>query len=278
MGSDSGDPPDPSSDAAGLNRRKLFFHDGATGLRQSSIQLQFKPNHPEWSPDGTMIAVTRVGNEATTTQKPTRGSIELLRRQGTTWSAPVGIVPQASMFNRYNPNFVPDSSFFFFSESACPGGNWDHEECDADADRNAKTWAVRPQAGATPILLARASSPGVGDGVATQVGDTFPRSAPFQTVHRSGKLFWFTVARRSIGLRDRDVDEVALLLWMFAVDPAKVLAGEDGSYPGFFLPFQDLATSNHIAQWTQRIVGGSQPPPTPVPPRPPAPPPPSVPK
>jgi hypothetical protein len=40
---------------------------------------------------------------------------------------------------------------------------------------------------------------------------------------------------------------------MFAIDPDKVLAGEDGSYAPFFLPFQDLTTSNHIAEWTQHI-------------------------
>ena len=59
---------------------------------------------------------------------------------------------------------------------------------------------------------------------------------------------------------------------MFAVDPAKILAGQDGSYTAFFLPFQDPTTSNHIAQWTQKIIGANPAPPAPSPP-PPAPPP-----
>jgi hypothetical protein len=59
---------------------------------------------------------------------------------------------------------------------------------------------------------------------------------------------------------------------MFAVDPAAILAGKDGSYPGFYLPFQDLKTSNHIAQWTQKIVSDNPPPPpAPAPPPPPPP-------
>jgi hypothetical protein len=62
------------------------------------------------------------------------------------------------------------------------------------------------------------------------------------------------------------------LLWMVALDPARVKAGEDGSYPAFFLPFQDLLTSNHMAQWTERIVSDAPPPIAPTPP-PPAPPP-----
>jgi hypothetical protein len=61
---------------------------------------------------------------------------------------------------------------------------------------------------------------------------------------------------------------------MFAVDGAKVLAGQDGSFPAFFLPFQDFATSNHLAQWTERIVGSTQPPA----PKPPVPPPPPIPR
>jgi hypothetical protein len=59
---------------------------------------------------------------------------------------------------------------------------------------------------------------------------------------------------------------------MFALEPSAVAAGTDGSYPGFFLPFQDLSTSNHMAQWTERLVSADPPPPAPTPP-PPAPPP-----
>jgi hypothetical protein len=45
------------------------------------------------------------------------------------------------------------------------------------------------------------------------------------------------------------------------------MAGQDGSYPGFFLPFQDLLTSNHMATWTQKYVSDNPPgePPTPPP-------------
>jgi hypothetical protein len=92
-------------------------------------------------------------------------------------------------------------------------------------------------------------------------------------VQGAGKLFWFTVASlRQPGLRRKDWQGAQQQLWMFAVDPAKVLAGQDGSYKSFFLPFQDAKTSNHIAQWTQQIASTNPPPPPPAPP-PPAPPP-----
>ena len=250
-----------SPDAATLHT--LNFHDGTTGLRTSSKALTYKADHPDWSPDGKLIAVTHVGNEGTTTQRPTRGNIDLLTFAGATLGDPQVLVPQVTNKNRYNPNFVPDSSFLLFSESTCTSGNWDGAECDADADPSAKTWAVKPATGATPVLLARASAGGVADGAATNLGDTFPRSTPFQTVHRGGKLFWYTAASsRQVGLRTVGG---AQHLWMFAIDPSKVVAGTDGSYPGFYLPFQDLTTSNHIGQWTEKIVGSSAPPPPPPP-------------
>jgi hypothetical protein len=146
---------------------------------------------------------------------------------------------------------------------------------------------VTPKANATPVHLDNAAAPGVADialvakGTTPTVLDTFPRSTPFQTTQGAGKLFWFTVASlRQPGLRLKNYvasdesfpSQQQQQLWMFAVDPAKILAGQDGSYPAFFLPFQDPTTSNHIAQWTQQIVGATPAPPAPAPP-PPAPPP-----
>ncbi len=260
-------------------KRKLYFHDGTTGLRSSNIDLPFKPDHPEWSPDGKTIAVTRVDDETSTTQMPTKTSLALLAKSGAGWAAPTTLVPYVAGLARYNPNFAPDSSFLYYSESSCALDAADTRDpnspCNADSDPSGTTWVIKPVAGATPIKLAKANKPGVADGTTTNLGDTFPRSAPFQTKHRGGKLYWFTVAtRRTLGLSATSGPQK---LYMFAVDPAKVLAGQDGSYAGFFLPFQNLNTSNHIGQWTEKIVGGSQPPPAPPPTPPPPPPPPATP-
>jgi hypothetical protein len=45
-----------------------------------------------------------------------------------------------------------------------------------------------------------------------------------------------------------------MLIWMVAVEPDKALAGEDPSAAAFAIPYQDLDTSNHIAQWTEKII------------------------
>ena len=161
---------------------------------------------------------------------------------------------------------------------------------------------MAPALGGTPVLLANASKPGIADGSNTSFADTYPRVSPFATRHGTGKLFWVTVgSHRRAGLLNAPFISwpplnSRKLVWMFAVDPAKVLAGQDGSLPAFYLPIQyspadaampdpseteDLRsrglvkTSNHLAQWTARIAS-DPPPPVPQPPPPPPPPPPIV--
>jgi hypothetical protein len=40
---------------------------------------------------------------------------------------------------------------------------------------------------------------------------------------------------------------------MVAFDPAKAAAGQDATFPAFWLPFQDINGGNHIAQWVTSI-------------------------
>jgi hypothetical protein len=258
-----------------LDRNKLWFHDGMTGAIIAGAEklLSFEPDHPCWSPDGTMIAMTHVGSHGTS-QREFSGGVDVATFSNGAWADPFVVIPSlVPGTNSYNPSFVPDSSFFVFSQSTCPVGQENSDQCDSDVvnNLNATTWAARPVASATPVHLDKAGTPGLADNGKTPI-DTFPRSTPFKTAQGSGSLFWFTVAsQRQPGLR-RKTGGTQQLLWMFAVDPAQIMAGQDGSFPGFFLPFQDLSTSNHIAEWTQKIVSAT-PPPAPPPPPPPPPPP-----
>ncbi len=323
----------PQGGNPALTPNNLFFHDGNTGLilPGATKALSFQPDHPAWSPDGTMIAMTHVG-VANTSQMEYLGGIDVATfAPGSVGDAGVALLGDASAalpdggaapdggateagapllsnlgdpvtivpnnvagdeatnvlaVNSYNPSFAPDSSFLVFSQTTCPASVARSALCDSDISSNlsATTWAVRPVPGATPIHLDNAGKPGVADGAGSVILDTFPRSTPFQTQQGTGRLFWFTVASlRAPGLRHKDfrapdegTGQDQQQLWMFAVDPAKILSGVDGSYPAFFLPFQDPTTSNHIAQWTQQIVSSNPsppPPPVPPPPPPPAPPP-----
>lgn len=288
-----------------LSDQLLFFHDGNTGERIDQVELPFVPSHPDWSPRGDSIAVTAIGGTNDQTISFIGGGISLIQRDGDAWlgDEPVTVVAAEAGKNRFNPTFLADGSLLLYSEVDQADYSGDHVDaceegggnrfCNGYSDPGAKTWAVAPEAGAIPVLLARAARPGVADDLyptpqddlgdgdgAHGLMDTFPKPTPFVTQHGGKALGWFTVSsQRRAGLRKffpndsvvGDPDTQALL-WMFAVAPGRVLNGEDGSRPGFFLPFQDLKTSNHMAQWTQRIVS-DEPPPAPTPPPPPPPPP-----
>jgi hypothetical protein len=271
----------------------LYFHDGATGQRLAAetLTLPVEPDHPDWSPDGSMIAFSVVGQH-TNSQKPKGCGLALIRNDGTTWNATPEVLfpPNQADVVRFAPAFVPDSSLLLYNEARCSQDSafGVPDPCDADDDPSAKVWAMQPQAGAKPVLLANASQPGVMDGTNVHFADTFPRIAPSESRHQGKRLLWVTVgSHRRAGLLNYGpgVDVWApfnsrKLIWMFAVDPDRVLAGEDGSYPGFFLPIQYspakaaaptpeeaedsrsrglVKTSNHLAQWTARIVSDPEP-------------------
>jgi len=294
------------SDAGATNL--LYFHDGTTGQRLAAetLTLPVEPDHPDWSPDGSAIAFSVVG-EHTNSQKPKGCGLALIRSDGNSWdTTPEELfAPNQNDVVRYAPAFVPDSSLVLYNEARCSLDTafGVPDPCDADDDPSAKVWAMQPSAGATPVLLANASKPGAMDGANTHFADTFPRIAPTESHHQGKRLYWVTVgSHRRAGLLNYGptVDVWApfksrKLVWMFAVDPDRVLAGEDGSYPGFFLPIQYsparaaaplpdeaedsrslglVKTSNHLAQVTARIVSDPPLEPPDPPPPPPAPPPP----
>jgi hypothetical protein len=66
---------------------------------------------------------------------------------------------------------------------------------------------------------------------------------------------WMTFSsRRNYGLRLQGLTaDAGAQLWMVAFDPAKAAAGQDGSFQAFWLPFQDIDSGNHIAQWVEEV-------------------------
>lgn len=240
-----GNPPDTN----------LRIRNGDTGDVLETIPLGVEPTHPDWSPVGDRIAFTKVTHHQTS-QRPGRGGIAYVSAlAGGGWSAAVDLVPPEDGKNRYYPAYAPDGRALVYCESICANGDIYNGDCDGDADPVAKLWAVSADGGA-PIALARANAPGVRDEGRQDLTNTYPKWAPFVDAKArdgSGRLMWFTFSsRRQYGLRAPT--GTGQLLWMAAVDPDALARGEDGSYPAFALPFQDLSTSNHIAQWTTRIV------------------------
>ena len=250
---------------SGATDFNLMLFDGNTGKRTRSLEgtgTSTSPaNHPDWSLDGQKIAFVRMGVKGTN-QRFGKGSLQMVSQSSTGWSAPVTLVPAVDGKNRYYPAFSPDNTFLLYNESTCPTGTTSGTDCNADSDPSAKLFAVRAQAGATPIELARANAPGKRD-TGANLTSSFPKWAPFlyqRTREPGSKLQWFTFSStRKYGLRNPpagggEENATGTLLWIAAIDPDKVALGQDPSYPALVLPIQDISTSNHIAQWTKAVV------------------------
>lgn len=244
---------------SGATNYNLLLFDGDTGESLGTIDtgstVVDPANHPDWSPDGNRIAFTRMGIKGTN-QRMFKGSIEMVTRQGVGWSEASEIVPNESGKNRYYPSFSPDGDLLIYNESRCNGANETGPECNADMDPTAKLWIVRAEPGSTPVALDAANAPGVADDGEVDLTNSFPKWSPFvfnRDTAQTSRLEWLTFSStRNYGLRSPPGD--GTLIWMVAVEPDKALAGEDPSSAAFAIPYQDLDTSNHIAQWTERII------------------------
>ena len=245
----------------------LMIFDGTTGKVTQTIDLGgLRADHPDWSKN-TMgpetIAFTSVDPTVSVSdQRPARGGIDFVQLDGGTWSAPQVLVPTQSGKNRYYPAISPDGSLVVFNESTCDSGTTSGLSCDADTDPTA-TMFLTPLAanGAAPVLLANANAPGVADAGNTVLTNSYPKWAPFvQKLDEMHQVYWMTFSStRQYGLRappvntfDPDENATGELIWMvgIVVSPGST----DPSFTAFCLPFQDLATANHIAQWAKTFI------------------------
>lgn len=227
----------------------ILLRDGATGAVQSPNPFIASGTMPDWSPDGNAIVYAKVSQASCPFGfcPPSGGpavssaSLEMITRSGPggTWSSPTVLVPFTTG-NNYYPSFSPDGNWIIFNVS--PANNASMDAPDAEV------WVV-PTSGGNAMKLQRAS----------MTGDSWPKWAPTVQAYRGGSLMWFTFSsRRDYGLReiptttdsDGNVKRNAQI-WMAAFNPAEV--GADPSRPAFWLPFQELSSGNHIAQWALRV-------------------------
>lgn len=240
----------------GATNYNLMVFNGTTGVVDETIEAggtKTNPtNHPDWSPTGDRIAFVNVG-VMNTLQMMYNGEIRTVAKSNGAWQPYQVLVPRAPGKNRYYPSFAPDGQMLVFDESTCASGNTGGD-CNGDTDPTATLFAIDGIAGGVPTALTRANAPGVADNGQTSLTNSFPKWNPFigHKTREGGRIAWMTFSStRKYGLRSPPGS--GTLIWMVAID-LDAPAGTDPSFAAFALPFQDITTSNHIAQWTTQVV------------------------
>jgi hypothetical protein len=224
----------------------LVLRDSGTGATIGAMPAIANAAMPDWSADGLHVVFARGGAQSCPIPGfcPTQPGVDaaslfVATVSGTSFGAPALLVQGSTTQNSYYPSFSPDGAYVAFNQSAT-------NSFDA-ADARVLITAV---AGGAPIDLG---------GVNTSVGNSWPKFAPFVQHFQGKTIFWLTFSsRRDYGLRlinsaATSMNQLAQI-WMVAVGPDRLSQAGDGGYPPFWLPFQDMTTGNHIAQWTQKVA------------------------
>ena len=213
----------------------------------ASVTVASAGSMPDWAPDGRHMVYAKPGG-GVPSAFPALGvqsaSLETRRFNGLGFDPAQSLVPAGGQ-NNYYPAYSPDGDWVLFNRSPA-----NHESSSNAAPSDAgmpdgELWAV-PSTGGAPVKLAQASDPG-----ACQ----WPKWAPVKHDYASGQVMWLTFSSaRAYGLRLAAGAKTQL--WMVAFDPAHMAAGQDPSFPAFWLPFQDLNSGNHIGQWSTEVPRG----------------------
>jgi hypothetical protein len=204
---------------------------------------------PELSPDGTTLVnveqvstgdinvyqgtlVIRTFDDATNTFGPIQTLLAFDSADPNTYN--------------YYPSFSPDGKWIAFTRSNNGGTSYNNG--------SAETWVIATDGSAAPIRLSAADQVH-NTACCAQPTNSWARWVPFgQTFGATGEpMFYLTFSsERPFGTRipNGGVPQI----WMTPFFPKRAEAGLDPSGPAFRVPFQDVRTANHIAQWTTAVV------------------------
>ena len=267
-----GDTQGTSMQAPTAHAVDLTIYDGMTGMAVGTIMLGGRrADHPDWSKNmsgpNTIVFSSVDPTAKTTDQRPSTGAIDYVQYDGTAWGQPQELVPSQLGLNRYYPSISPDGDLVVYDESTCTAGTpapgaVPDKSCNADTDATATMFLISLSNGGTPIPLSNANKPGIADGTTTALTNSFPRWSPFiSQLNEQQQLVWITFSStRQYGLRappgpgssSSGESKSGTLIWMVGINPG--VGGSDPSYTAFCLPFQDVTTSNHLAQWAKYFI------------------------
>lgn len=195
------------------------------GLDLGGVKL----THPDWSPDGTRLAAIQTAEMRDGATAFSDGALVIatidddgnLGPLTTLWDPPLG----AGKPNVYYPSFSPD-------------GNWialNYGDNDGYDNETSQVYVIAADGG-DPIPLDNAN-----------YGENLTNSWPHWGPLPDDDIYWLTFSsKRAYGDL---VTDGRSQIWVAAFDPRLAAEGTDPSSPAFWLPNQDIETSNHSTFW-----------------------------
>lgn len=220
--------------SGGANNGKILqvLADGSAGHYAS---------HPDWSADGSRIVYVDVGGPQNDTEWVfTKGSLVVVSDMGMGVFGNPKTIVTSNGENNYYPSFSPDGKWVLFNRGSNSAYN----------DATAEAYVVSSDGTVGPIALGNANS------TLPNQTNSWPRWAPFVAHEPTGDLLYFTFSStRDYGIEIvQNPSALQPQVWMAAFDPAKAAMNVDPSYSSFWMPYQDVKSHNHIAQWTATYI------------------------
>jgi WD40-like Beta Propeller Repeat len=226
---------------------KLVVRDTATQAEiamMPTTPANAKVTQPDLSADGKWLVYVRP-NSADTDFEFEQGQIYIRSYDQSTRAFGEEIPLVNDGQNNFYPSWSPDGIWILFNRNQF-GNAYD--------DGNTMAWVVKADRSQAPIPLARANE-GLG------LTNSWARWAPFaQNLSGNNEpMYWVTMSsKRDFGVRLRNSGLAQRArraqLWMTPFFPERARNGTDPSTAAFRLPFQGFDSSNHLAQWTEKIV------------------------
>lgn len=208
---------------------------------------------PDWSPDGNHMVYVQVpgaGIGSIDAPAVTSGTIARLDFDGTNWALGPSLADAAGG-NNYHPTYSPDGEWVVYNRSPSNIGSMgagDSSGGSSDCVTDAEMWVVSSSGGGAAMQLDIGPVDRPTDGVCA----SWPKFDPTTYMDHGQPLFWVAWATaRGYGLRYGDGS--IMQIWMAAFDPARAAAGQPATHRAFRLPFQNIASGNHIAQWVTHV-------------------------